>query len=62
MGVRNNINFLTVNRLYIEEDSRLIKKLYITSIELADAGKYSCQGKIDGRDEEKTVSLEIFRE
>jgi hypothetical protein len=57
----NNQEIVNRNgRLYIEDDTKLIRKLYITSIQTEDAGKYSCQAKIGEVDFKKDVTLEIF--
>ena len=44
----------------MEQEQATIKKLYITSIEQKDQGKYRCVATVDGRPLEKAVTLMLF--
>ena len=48
------------NRVYIEEDSNHVRKLYITTIQNQDAGTYSCKANVAGDKAEKKVVLYLF--
>ena len=49
-----------LSRVYIEEDGRVTRKLYVTNITDYDAGEYTCRASVRGALLDKSVRLLIF--